>query len=377
MKELIRHIIREETGRIIWDYERTKELAKTVSSRAQLKSKNQSAYQNARINGWLDEFFPKKTEEEKEKEEYDRVKKESQKYKSRDDFHKGAPWLYNVARTKGWLDELIPLSEKTYNQSSTEEFINKAKKVHGDKYEYDKVNYVQARKTVIVTCPEHGDFPITPDNHLRGKGCKECGKINAGLKTRSNTNDFIEKSKRVHTIPYDYSRVNYETNSTDVEIICPIHNKIFLQTPQNHLAGKGCPICQESHGERMVSKILETNNIDYETQKKFDDCINISTKKICRKLPFDFYIDSLRTCIEFDGEQHFRPINKFGGIESYEKLKKRDKIKNQYCEENGIKLIRIPYTMNKKDIEPYILQELGLKLNPHSNGGGFYIVENV
>jgi len=360
MKELIRHILREETGRVIWDYERTKKLAKTASSRAELKYKNQSAYQNARINGWLDEFFPKKTEEEKEKEEYDRVKKESQKYKSRDDFHKGASWLYNVARTKGWLDELIPLAEKRYNQSSTEEFIKKAKKVHGDKYEYNKVNYVQARKPIIITCPEHGDFPISPDNHLRKKGCPDCAKINRGLKSRSNTEEFISKSKKIHGDKYDYSKVNYINNTTLVEIICPTH-KSFFQSPQNHLANKGCSKCNESHGEKFISSLLTFNKINFMSQHKFVDCTNKSKTGYCRKLPFDFYIPELNTCIEYDGQQHFEPLNIFGGDETFENQKKRDKLKNQYCKKNGIKLIRIPYTMNKEEIEPYILKELGIK----------------
>jgi hypothetical protein len=365
MKELIRHILREHTKeigeqKVVWTYDKTKEFAKQFPSRSAMKYASISAYDRARTEGWLDDFFPPKSKEDKQKEEYDRVKKESQKYKSRDDFHKGSPWLYNVARTKGWLDELIPLPEKKYNQSSTEEFIKKAKKVHGNKYEYDKVNYVQARKPVIVTCPEHGDFPITPDNLLRNKGCKECGNIARAKSQSSNTEEFVSKSKQIHGNKYDYSKVEYINNTTPVEIICPIH-KSFFQSPQNHLANKGCAKCNESHGEKFVSNLLTSNKINFTTQHKFVDCTNKSKNGYCRKLPFDFYIPELNTCIEYDGQQHFEPLNIFGGNETFENQKKRDKIKNQYCKKNGIKLIRIPYTMKKEEIEPYILKELGIK----------------
>jgi very-short-patch-repair endonuclease len=77
-----------------------------------------------------------------------------------------------------------------------------------------------------------------------------------------------------------------------------------------------------------------------------------------RKLPFDFYLTDKKICIEYDGEQHYKPIEKFGGDKSLNRVKKNDELKNQYCNQNGIKLIRIPYTMNNKNIEPYIIQEL-------------------
>ena len=156
---------------VVWDYDKTKEFAKKFKTRSEMKYANQSAYSRARTQGWLDEFFPIKSEIEKEKEEYDRAKIESQKYNNRNDFSKGSPGIYNIARTKGWLDELIPKSEKTYNQSNTEDFINKAEKVHGDKYDYSDVDYKNAYTKITVNCREHGPFPVSPTNHLRGRGC--------------------------------------------------------------------------------------------------------------------------------------------------------------------------------------------------------------
>ena len=82
---------------------------------------------------------------------------------------------------------------------------------------------------------------------------------------------------------------------------------------------------------------LDKNNIFYEPQMRFDDCCDIKT------LPFDFYIPSLKIAIEYDGKQHFEPIEYFGGKESFEILQKHDAIKNEYCKNNGISLLRIPY----------------------------------
>jgi very-short-patch-repair endonuclease len=127
----------------------------------------------------------------------------------------------------------------------------------------------------------------------------------------------------------------------------------------SHLQGQGCPFCNESKGEALVDNILKSSNVNFIRQYKFTDCTNKKEGRFCRKLPFDFYIPESNTCIEYDGIQHFQSVSNFGGDEMFEQVKRKDEIKNQYCEENGIKLIRIPYTMKNEDIEPYILQELG------------------
>jgi very-short-patch-repair endonuclease len=92
-----------------------------------------------------------------------------------------------------------------------------------------------------------------------------------------------------------------------------------------------------SYGEKKIIKFLDKNNIKYNHQYKFDDCFYIN------KLIFDFYLPNQNICLEFDGKQHFEPIKIFGGVEAFEKLKLRDKIKNEYCIEKGIKMIRISY----------------------------------
>ena len=128
---------------------------------------------------------------------------------------------------------------KKYN---TETFIKKAREVHGNKYDYSKVEYVNIKTKVCIICPEHGEFWQTPYQHLNGSGCSKCGYIIRGNKNKSNINEFIKKTKEVHGDKYDYSKVEYVNDRTKVCIICPVHGE-FWQTPNCHLNGSGCPKC--------------------------------------------------------------------------------------------------------------------------------------
>jgi len=160
------------------------------------------------------------------------------------------------------------------------------------------------------------------------------------LKIKLITNDeLINKFIIKHYNFYIYKLVNYINSKTKINIICPIHGN-FEQLPYEHLRGKGCPNCRESKGEKEIRNILESKKINFSPQYKFNDCKNIN------KLPFDFYLPDYNTCIEFHGEQHYKPIKWFGGETVFNKLKSRDKIKENYCNDNNIKLIIIPYRKN-------------------------------
>jgi len=280
------------------------------------------------------------------------------------------------------------------------DFINRCISIHNDRYDYSLVEYKGSHKKIKIICKIHGIFEQTPSNHLLGKGCSVC---NPKFGDRLSLENFIEKSNKIHNFEYDYSLVNYINNKTKVEIICkkhgifkqeprghlsglkcsicqgnkkitksdfiersliifnnkydysiseidgtksktiiicPIHGN-FTQSVYSHLRGHGCPKCKDSKGEKIISWFLNKRGIIYETQKMFDGCKDI------RKLRFDFYIPSINTCIEFDGRHHFELIE-FGE----EKLKdtiRKDKIKNKFCEENKIKLLRISYEQNITD----------------------------
>ena len=136
------------------------------------------------------------------------------------------------------------------------DFIKKARNVHGDKYDYSKSLYLGSRENIEIICPLHGSFFQLATNHLSGKGCKECSKINIIKNQTSNTQEFISKAKNVHREKYDYSLVNYKNNHTKIKIICKKHGS-FLQSPKDHISGRGCPLCgRERSNEDIKSRIM-------------------------------------------------------------------------------------------------------------------------
>lgn len=121
-------------------------------------------------------------------------------------------------------------------------FINKAKSIHGDKYNYDKVVYVRSNKKVIIHCPKHGDFEQTPNGHLHGSGCKLCGIIVRANSRKIKIEDLLIRFKEVHGDKYDYSFVKYKSIEDKINIKCKKHD-FFYQSSHGHLCGKGYPKC--------------------------------------------------------------------------------------------------------------------------------------
>jgi hypothetical protein len=224
--------------------------------------------------------------------------------------------------------------KKLDNQKS--KFIKNSKIKHNNKYLYDKVNYINNKTNVIITCKKHGDFKQRPDNHLSGSGCTNCN-------YKLSTSDFIEKSNKIHNNKYLYDKTEYDGNRKYVTIRCKKHG-YFNQIARIHLEGFGCSKCNESTGEKKISSVLEKNNIKFIKQYKFENCKNIL------KLPFDFYLPKYKICIEYNGIQHYEPVDFFGGEKSFEYRKKLDEIKYNYCKDNNINLIIISYKDNIEDI---------------------------
>lgn len=215
---------------------------------------------------------------------------------------------------------------------TTEEFIQKAKKVHGDKYDYSEIEYINSRSNVKIICKVHGEFEQKAGTHLKGSGCKECYDDSM----RSSTSEFINRAKEVHGDIYDYTLVKYHNSLSKVDIICQDHG-IFKQSPSNHLKGRGCSKCKMSSGEKLIYDYLTENKIEFQSQKTFNDC------KYKSKLRFDFFIPNKNIVIEYDGEFHFIPIKHWGNEENLKYRQKLDKIKTKFCKDNNIELLRIPY----------------------------------
>ena len=292
-------------------------------------------------------------------------------------------------------------------KSNTQQFINKAKLIHGDKYNYSKVEYINSKTKVCIICPIHGEFWQRPSSHLQGKGCLKCGFDKTASIKRLTREEFITKAKEVHDNKYDYSKVIYKNSDTKVEIICPTHGS-FFQTPYHHLQGHGCKKCGDeakSHKLKMnttefiiKAKEIHGNKYDY-SKVKYDGVL----EKVCIICPYhgefwqtpdnhiqgcgcpecnqshlekeiqqeleilniefeynkkynflnglqlDFYIPSKKIAIECQGKQHFVSVKHFGGENEFKNIQERDKKKFELCEEEDITLL---YFSNLTSMNP-------------------------
>lgn len=244
---------------------------------------------------------------------------------------------------------------KIAKKKTSKEFVDNAIGIHGDKYDYSKTEYINAKTKVCITCPEHGDFWQLPYIHTKGIGCPTCGYEKASKSKTKTTEDFIKKAKSIHGDRYDYSLVDYKSFFSKVQIICPIHG-IFFQTPGRHLSGCGCPVCNNSKGEKRINDFLETNRIKNIKQYSIiNDILFCSNKRFL----VDFYLPSNNIIIEYNGIQHYKQKEYFGGVNALEKQQERDMALRQYCKEHKIKLIEIPYT-EYDNIETILNKELDI-----------------
>lgn len=189
----------------------------------------------------------------------------------------------------------------------------------------------------------------TPDKIVHKiTGCPECAKFSRAKKKTKTHDDFVDevykKNPNIEVVG------KYTGIKTKMEFKCRICDSTWSTTPDSILnCDTGCPTCAQSHGERIITNWLKNNIIDFVPQYKFDDCRDLE------RLPFDFYLPKHNICIEYDGIQHFQPVN-FGGISderamiNFQKTQKHDNIKNNYCTQHKIMLLRISY-LQKNNID--------------------------
>lgn len=226
-------------------------------------------------------------------------------------------------------------SKQEYRKPAYEQLIAAFRAVHGDKYDYSQVNYVNNNTHVTIICKKHGPFSQAPSKHLIGQGCPECKAENLSEMSRDTMEEFLLKAHKAHGDKYDYSKVEYVNSCTPVTIICKKHG-LFLQGPHSHVSGRGCPICRCSHGEEKVERWLRKHNIDYIFQHRVVDK--------GRLYKIDFFLPEKNVFIEFNGIQHYQVVDAFGGEEDFRHRQQRDKSLREYCRRKSIKLIEIPYT---------------------------------
>lgn len=193
---------------------------------------------------------------------------------------------------------------------TTTNFINDAIQIHGDKYDYSKVNYISLKEKVIITCSAHGDFEQSPNNHLNGQGCAKCSR-----RYKKTTTNFIDDAIKIHGDKYDYSKVNYVNSHTKVTIVCKNHGN-FEQLPYSHLNGSGCANCgliqkansRKSNIDEFIEKSTEVHGDRYDYTKVVYSKANEKVIIICKKhgefeqIPSDHY--GGHGCAKCGGEQN-------------------------------------------------------------------------
>ncbi len=222
------------------------------------------------------------------------------------------------------------------SQKDTKEtFIQKARLMHGDKYDYSKVEYTDSQTKVCIICPEHGEFWQKPNNHIHGWGCAKCSGSH-----KKTTEEFVEMSKALYPNKYKYNKTKYVNNKTPLIITCKKHGD-FSVYPNDHLKGQECPECSIYKLESDIKTILDSEKINYIWQYSNDLLGN-------QKL--DFYLPDLKMAIECQGEQHYHPVKFFGGEEKFNLQKAWDMRKRKLCTEHGINII---YYTSKKNFLKY------------------------
>lgn len=241
---------------------------------------------------------------------------------------------------------------------TNEEFVKRAKKVHGDKYDYILVDYKGARIKVLIKCKScNAIFKLDPNGHLSGQGCPQCGIRQRNESIRLPYDIWVARARKNHTTLYDYSEVQYNKLLDKVKIGCPKHG-FFYQEAKAHMEGTDCPLCsQPSRGENLIEHILTQNDIEHIRQYAVYNesilCDNI-------RLIVDFFLPKYNMFIEYNGRQHYMPVKRFGGESDFEQQKERDIALRLYCKEHKIKLLEIPYT-EYREIGDILKKELKIK----------------
>lgn len=204
--------------------------------------------------------------------------------------------------------------------------------------------YTNNKTAILHRCTiDNHEWMARPDNILSGRGCPLCRNRMIGNMFRKNHNWYVQKLSEY--FPNIEAIEEYVGNDILIAHKCKIDNTIWMATPHNILRGIGCPMCGGYNGEKIISQWLNNHDIPYVFQHRFVDC------RDKKQLPFDFYLPEQNVCIEYDGRQHFMPIDFAGkgkewAEKQFEVVKLHDQIKTDYCKNNNIQLLRIKYDEN-------------------------------
>ena len=222
---------------------------------------------------------------------------------------------------------------KKRNDKTTRENIIKRINEIFPQYDLSKIsdNISSQKEKLTIICPKHGEFTASADSLLHCHECKRCSYEKRANLLAFKASDMINHANNVHSDKYDYSLVPNEVRcDNSIPIICKFHG-IFNQTPYHHVnRGQGCPFCKSSHLEKEVESFLKEKMIDYKRHKRFD-WLGLQH--------LDFYLPKYNIAIECQGEQHYKPIDYFGGNDGFMSQKERDLRKFGKCKDNNVELL--------------------------------------
>ena len=258
-------------------------------------------------------------------------------FKQRPDSHLAGNGCPNCA--KKYIGDLRRIEQ--------EEIIKRFIEIHGDNYDYSnvKTNGIHNKVEIICLKENHGSFLQTPNNHLKGHGCPVCKRNNHSEFLTLNREEVIKRFVDLHGDRYGYNDFIYKGQHEKGEIECREHG-IFLQTPTNHLKGQGCPGCKRSKGEKFIETILKKLNINFIQEYKIPGY----------NFEYDFYLPDHKTFIEFNGRQHYEPVEVFGGLEGFKITKRNDIFKKELVKLRNEKLLIFTYKqLNFKELEIHLI----------------------
>lgn len=219
-----------------------------------------------------------------------------------------------------------------------DEVLARFHETHGDQYDYTSVVYEHSNRHVTIVCRRHGAFLQTPSGHWAGKGCPECGRLTRAESLILTTEEAVARFRQLHGDRYDYADTVYDRFRRRVTIRCKRHGP-FLQSPQAHLEGKGCPRCSQSSGETRAAAWLQKHGIEFLVESP----VSIEGQTRCR---FDFFLPDYSTFVEIDGPHHFAPVRYAGmssekALEVFHSTQRRDALKENWAAKNGLLVYRI------------------------------------
>lgn len=209
--------------------------------------------------------------------------------------------------------------------------------------------FEQSKQTMVVCDCDCGKTIISYASYIKSGDTMSCGCLKKERASESNTKDFTDyvSNYGVKMLRRDHKN----QNGVWMWVCeCGICGKEFVALPAKvqscHTTSCGC--VRRSHGEQFVGKFLSDSNVNYVAEYRFDDCKNVIS------LPFDFYLPDYNAVIEYQGGQHYKSVEYFGGIDGYLKRRRNDSIKRKYCIEHGIAMVEVPYWMSPEDIKQKI-----------------------